>query len=196
LGSDAVIESGIYYTHIDHILVVDKGTLNGKDSVLYDGNMEQVYTTQNKGQAFITGFYADAKFKVNSNWMLCGNFNTTRGRILTGAVETPLDHIAPLSGKVSVDYKKNNWTAAAWMLMNGRKKISDYLLNAEDNEIYATPNGMPAWQCVNLRVGYQLHKHVNLQLACENIFDSNYRVFASGISAPGRNFKITVRGTL
>ncbi len=195
-GKDGMIEGGMFYTYMDHALVVDKGLYNGKDSVMYGGVMEQVYMTQNKGQALITGFYANARLNVTPHFSLSGNFTKSRGRILTGGIETPLDHIAPLSGRVSADYQKNKFSAAVWVLMNGRKNITEYLLNAEDNEQYATANGMPAWQCVNLRIGYQLHKNVSLQLACENLLDTNYRVFASGISAPGRNFKITVRGTL
>jgi hemoglobin/transferrin/lactoferrin receptor protein len=164
--------------------------------VLYDGAMTRVYSTQNKGQAMINGFYANAKFSVTKQLTISGNFISTRGRVRTGGVETPLDHIAPLSARFNVDYKKNKFSAGLWMLMNGTKKISDYLLNAEDNEQYATPNGMPAWQCINLRVGYAIHPNLNIQLACENILDTNYRVFASGISAPGRNFKVTLRGTI
>lgn len=63
----------------------------------------------------------------------------------------------------------------------------------EDNEQYATPEGMPAWWTLNLRLQYQLNKNLLIQGACENILDANYRVFASGISAPGRNFIVAVR---
>jgi len=177
-------------------LVLSEGSYEGKDSMIYDGSMARIYSTQNKGQATINGFYANAKFSVTKQLTISGNFNSTRGRVRTGGVETPLDHIAPLSARFNVDYTKNKISAGLWMLMNGTKKISDYLLNAEDNEQYATPNGMPAWQCINLRVGYAIHPKVHIQLACENILDTNYRVFASGISAPGRNFKVTLRGTI
>jgi len=45
-----------------------------------------------------------------------------------------------------------------------------------------------------LRGSYMLGKHLSMQLACENILDRNYRMFASNISAPGRNFILTLRG--
>ena len=35
-------------------------------------------------------------------------------------------------------------------------------------------------------------KNVIMQLAIENILDTEYRVFASGINAPGRNFNATI----
>jgi hemoglobin/transferrin/lactoferrin receptor protein len=36
---------------------------------------------------------------------------------------------------------------------------------------------------------------VMLQCAVENLLDQNYRTFSSGISAPGRNVVIAVRGS-
>jgi hemoglobin/transferrin/lactoferrin receptor protein len=65
----------------------------------------------------------------------------------------------------------------------------------EDNEAYATALGMPAWYTANIRLTYQFNKFVSFQAACENIFDQNYRQFASNISAPGRNFILTLRGS-
>ena len=59
--------------------------------------------------------------------------------------------------------------------------------------VTVAPEGMPAWWTLNLRLQYQLNKNLLIQGACENILDANYRVFASGISAPGRNFIVAVR---
>ena len=54
----------------------------------------------------------------------------------------------------------------------------------------------PAWLTVNLRTKYDINKYAALQFAVENITDKFYRVFASGLSAPGRNFVVTLRGKL
>lgn len=70
---------------------------------------------------------------------------------------------------------------------SGWKKIEDYLLNSEDNEAYATPLGAPAWYTMNLRVAYEFNSHFTLQAGIDNILDLQYRTFASGINAPGRN---------
>jgi hemoglobin/transferrin/lactoferrin receptor protein len=64
----------------------------------------------------------------------------------------------------------------------------------EDNFSYATAEGMPSWLTLNARVSYFITKDISFQLACENILDQNYRQFASNISAPGRNFILTLRG--
>ncbi len=58
---------------------------------------------------------------------------------------------------------------------------------------FATPDGPLAWYTLNLRTAYQLTRSWAVQAGLENILDRNYRVFASGISAPGRNLFLTVR---
>ncbi|MBK8777291.1 MAG: TonB-dependent receptor [Saprospiraceae bacterium] len=79
------------------------------------------------------------------------------------------------------------------LLGNAWKRINDYLLNGEDNEQYATPDGMPAWLVFNIMSSFQVMPNVKLGLGLENIFDTQYRVFSSGINAPGRNLTISVR---
>jgi hemoglobin/transferrin/lactoferrin receptor protein len=46
---------------------------------------------------------------------------------------------------------------------------------------------MPAWFCLNLRTSYRISARWNVQAGIDNVFDTQYRVFASGINAPGRN---------
>jgi hemoglobin/transferrin/lactoferrin receptor protein len=37
---------------------------------------------------------------------------------------------------------------------------------------------------------YQWSEKVNLKAGLENLFDIHYRTFASGVSAPGRSFRL------
>ena len=73
--------------------------------------------------------------------------------------------------------------------------MEDYNPNGEDNLQYATPDGMPSWVTFNLKAGVQLHRHLLLQAGVENILDRNYRHFASGFSAPGRNVILALRSS-
>ncbi len=45
----------------------------------------------------------------------------------------------------------------------------------------------------NVRVSYKVHKNITLQAGVDNILDTQYRVFASGINAAGRNIFGVVR---
>jgi hemoglobin/transferrin/lactoferrin receptor protein len=71
--------------------------------------------------------------------------------------------------------------------------LKNYNMNGEDNQQYATPDGMPAWFTVNFRAAYKVHELVTVMAGIDNIFDTQYRYFASGINAPGRNVFVSVR---
>ena len=68
--------------------------------------------------------------------------------------------------------------------------------SGEDNAQYGTADGFPSWATVNWRGNLTITKALQLQLGVENIFDRNYRYFASGFSAGGRNYFVTLRATL
>ena len=54
---------------------------------------------------------------------------------------------------------------------------------------------MPAWFTLNVKGSYNLNKSLTLQAGVENILDTQYRVFSSGINAPGRNVYAALRMT-
>jgi hemoglobin/transferrin/lactoferrin receptor protein len=92
-----------------------------------------------------------------------------------------------------VQYKSKLFTGEAYALYNGWKHLEDYNADGEDNGQYATADGMPSWYTLNLRTGINVGKNVLIQVAVENILDRNYRYFASGFSAAGRNFIFALR---
>jgi hemoglobin/transferrin/lactoferrin receptor protein len=113
--------------------------------------------------------------------------NYTYGRIKTDSSDAPLDHIPPFIGHLALSYINNNFSSDFIINYNGWKKIKDYG-GGEDNVQYAIPNtGMPAWITANLHFSYKVCKLLTVQAGVNNIFDTQYRLFASGINAPGRN---------
>ena len=54
----------------------------------------------------------------------------------------------------------------------------------------------PSWWTANIKSGFQAGAHLEFMLAIENLFDQFYKPYASGVSAPGRNFIFTARFTL
>jgi hemoglobin/transferrin/lactoferrin receptor protein len=81
-------------------------------------------------------------------------------------------------------------------MYNGWKRLSQYSPSGEDNLTYATPYGMPSWYTLNLKLSYQIERHVNIELGMENILDEHYRKFGSGISSSGRNLIVSLRANL
>ena len=192
----STIGVNLYQTYLTNALTVQNGTFNGADSVLYDGQMSQVLMTTNKGRAYVRGFEAFLQAQLTNNLQLSGTYNYTFGRILTDTIPYPLDHIAPAFGKLSLRYAMlhNKLKLEGFMLYSGWKRLDDYNFVGEDNFAYATSDGMPSWYTLNLRANYNINNQLSIQVACENILDRNYRMFASNISAPGRNFILTLRG--
>jgi hemoglobin/transferrin/lactoferrin receptor protein len=183
-----------YYTNYINAISLQNGTFDGKDSIVYDGQLSQVQMTTNSAKAYIYGLEGAISGNLNKYLSVLGTFNYTYGRIKTDTTDLTLDHIAPIFGKVSFNVNVKKFRGEFFVNYSGWKKIADYSLSGEDNESNALAVGMPAWYTANIRLTYQFNKFVSLQAACENIFDQNYRQFASNISAPGRNFIVTLRG--
>ena len=183
-----------YYMNYTNALTTGKAQFNGEDSIFYDGTLSPVYTTVNAAEAFIYGGNLSLNSQVNDHFSLQSSVVYTYGRIETNNGDTPLDHIPPVYGRTGFTFQQQKFRGEFSVLYNGWKRIEDYRLNAEDNEAYATPDGMPAWYTLNTRASYQVHENIQLMVGLENILDANYRVFASNISAAGRNVTFTLRG--
>lgn len=184
----------VFYTSIENVIVTQNSTFNGSSTILYGDTLCVVQKNVNAGSAYIYGVSASLNHVLTNELKFAANINYTKGMINSNSPASPLDHIAPIYGKASLNYQHKKWTASFYTLFNGAKKLKDYNVAGEDNLIYATANGLPAWHTLNLRANYQVNKNIDLQIALENITDKNYRVFGSGISASGRNLLIAIRG--
>ncbi|MCC9166236.1 TonB-dependent receptor [Pontibacter harenae] len=184
-----------YYTWYRDALVVRPFQLQGQDSIEYEGVKSQVMANVNASNAYIYGYSASVAANITSAIVLKSTFYYTYGRVKEETGDVPLDHIPPFFGKTSLYLNLKKLQAEFFVLYNGQKTLRNYSSSGEDNLQYATPTGMPAWYTLNVRTAYQLTPHLQLQAALENITDRYYRVFASGISAPGRNFVVTLRGS-
>lgn len=182
------LDNTYFYTRFIDAIVTDKFEFNGSGTIVYDGTPSQVMANQNKGKAFVTGFSTNLRTYLIDNILLTANFNYTLGRIVNDDHSySPLDHIAPYYGKIGVAYDNKYIMLEGYMLYNGKKELKDYLLNGEDNEKYAPPGGMPAWETYNFKASSKPIYGTTVYAGIENILDTQYRTFASGINAPGRN---------
>lgn len=192
--SDKVnFEQHVYYTDFYDIAVVDSFQLNGQDYIIYDDQLTKVFANQNRDRAFIYGYSGTLTNRWTSSIKSILSLNYTFGRLKTTNGDVPLDHIPPLNFRAAVDYAKNKWNADITFNYAASKKLKDYSTSGEDNLQYATEDGMPAWMCFDLHAKYDLNSRIALKGGIENILDTQYRTFASGINAPGRNFIVGIR---
>jgi hemoglobin/transferrin/lactoferrin receptor protein len=149
--------------------------------------MSQVFANQNTGKAFITGLSSSLFVELVRNLNFNANFNYTLGRVVEDGSQTPLDHISPFFGKIGLAYNKKWVSLEGYLLYNGKKYAKDYSTSGEDNAQYAPVGGMSAWETYNFKAGIHVFNGAKLYLGIENILDTQYRTFSSGINAPGRN---------
>ncbi|MFN4147011.1 MAG: TonB-dependent receptor plug domain-containing protein [Runella sp.] len=195
VGSVLRVEAVGHYTQFRNVIVTEPFTFNGQTQLMYNGLMSRITANQNKRRAYMQGFNLNLFVKLTKQLQLTSMISRVIGRIIEeNGGTSPLDHIPPTYGRTALLYQAKKFQIEAFSLYNGWKYLSDYKLDGEDNQQYATPDGMPAWHTFNLRGSVDILKNLTLQAACENIADRNYRHFASGISAPGRNFVLTLRG--
>ena len=184
-----------FYTWYRNAITTQPFLFNQQSRILYDGELSDVTANVNAQKAFLYGFSGDLSFIPAKNIVAKANATYTFARITSVNPQQPLDHIPPIMGLSSIEYTYKKYYAEFFVQYHNRKKLEDYTPNGEDNLPQATPTGMPAWYALNIRSGFELSKNFKLQMALENILDRNYRVFASGISAPGRNFIVSLRGS-
>jgi hemoglobin/transferrin/lactoferrin receptor protein len=195
IGEVLTIEATYFYTLFKNAIITAPFTLKGQSLVDYLGVKSKVVASQNVREAQIKGWNITLYAKLRPDLIFSSTLNNTKGKIMDDK-NTPLDHIPPMFGRTALKFSKKKLQLEVFSLYNGWKKITNYNLDGEDNQQYATPDGMPSWWTLNLRSEFHINKNLQIQVACENILDKNYRNFASGISNAGRNFIVTLRGNI
>lgn len=183
-----------FYTWYRNAITTQPFLFNGQTQVSYDGQLSEVTANVNAGKAYLYGASADLATPLFSELWFKASGTYTYARITSADPAQPLDHIPPFFANGSLAYKHTRYETQFFVQYNAAKKLKDYNPNGEDNLPQATINGMPSWYTLNLRTGYELNRSLKLQVSLENILDRNYRVFASGISAAGRNLIVSLRG--
>ena len=196
LGNKGQIEVVGYYSHMVDAIVNAPYSYQGQDSVLYGEEVLQLFANQNKQQAYVAGVSSNLALSIYKGLAATASVAYTYGRILTDTTPAPLDHIPPLFGKVGVQHQWKRLRTEVYFNWSTWKKLEDYNIDGSDKFSSATVDGMPAWYTLNFRASYGIIPSIKVQLAIENIFDQNYRMYGSAISAVGRNFLITLRANL
>lgn len=215
LNKIATLDFTGYYTLFNQAIIKAPFTLNGQDSILINGLKNQVLASQNINKARLYGFTMLANATITKAITFNTTLTYTKGIFITNknklsnvyekqangnyalvskkVEQKPLDHIPPIIGRAALAYAHQKYSAEVFILYNGWKRLDEFNADGEDNAQYATPDGTPAWLTANWRGSVAFNKNIKFQLAIENIFDRNYRAFASGLSAGGRNFLVALR---
>lgn len=183
-----------YYTHLKNSMLRRDFRLNGKDSIMYQGEMSRVQAIQNAAQANIYGIQAGIDIRLPYGFKLLTDLNLQKGKEeLENGKTSPVRHAAPFYGISRLNFNSSKLMMELNVIYTGersfdnmpegeKKKIELYALDKNGN-VYA-----PAWYTLNFKSMYRLSSQLELSAGMENITDRRYRPFSSGISGPGRNF--------
>ncbi|MDX1406487.1 MAG: TonB-dependent receptor [Saprospiraceae bacterium] len=186
-----------YYTRLSDAIIRANFHLPDGDTLLsVQGEPLRVQANIHAENAYVYGVSANLKLVIDRSWELTSSFNYLKGESQQdGQPDQPLAHIPPNYGKVALQYQTESWTLQLSVRYNGMKPIDEFALGSSDNEDYATPIGSLAWATLNTYATYRITESLSVSVALENIFDKHYRLFSSGVSAPGRNLVVGVRGS-
>jgi hemoglobin/transferrin/lactoferrin receptor protein len=183
-----------YYIYLDNALVRRDFTMNGLDSLMYDGEMSKIMAVQNAAFAQVYGLQAGAEIKFPAGFGISSRFNWQKGiEELEDGTTSPLRHAAPWFGKTALNYSAQKLKLSFYTVYSGEVSFE----NMPDEEIgksymYAIDEDgnpySPAWLTYNFRAQYQFNDNFAINAGIENITDLRYRPYSCGIVAPGRNF--------
>ncbi len=206
LDNRVKFEATYNYTLLKNAIVMNDFQYNGKDSLMFNGVMSKVKASQNVDEAFIQGLFGAITADLTDHFSFKTTITYTIGQYhkkLTPLSDDanhdtiiPLDHIPPIFGQTGLMYHFKKFDSEIYARYSAPKSSKDYSLGAEDNESYSADvvNGyMPGWVTFNIKTAYHVTENATINLGVENLFDTHYRLFASGISAPGRNLMVAVR---
>jgi iron complex outermembrane receptor protein len=119
-------------------------------------------------------FYgADAPwgFTINRNWSLDGVVSYVRGK--RDDISDDLYRIAPLNGRATLTYQRDEW----WASVEGVAYARQHKVSKTNNE-----SKSKSYELLNLNAGTQAYRGVTLTVGIENVFDKNYADHLSGIN--------------
>lgn len=206
LNNRVLINANTYYTLIDDVIMKVNTNENWQIDPDPTEEFSEIKTNMNTGQAEIYGATASVSMRIASNYTFETDYTMIKGRNIDN--DLPFTHIPPSFGKTAFYADFDDWRASCFVLYNGRKSMDEYDVESGTDNEEESPmewvlsdegnwikeyQGTPAWYTLNMSAMYRFSEFFTVQMALENILDHHYKTFASGLSAPGRNFILTLR---
>jgi hemoglobin/transferrin/lactoferrin receptor protein len=166
--------------------------------------MATVFANVNRDKAYVAGGSFYFKGALSERWSTRGGITYTEGK--TYDTNEYMSSIPPVFGNLGLTYSIKKFDFDVAYEFNAAKAPGKYNIFEGIDNIEQTPvvdenapsevdryAGTPSWEVVDFSVFYNLNNNLELQFKTTNIFDIHYKDFASGISAPGRNFSASAR---
>lgn len=198
-GKRLKVDVTAFYTLLGDALVRRPFSLNGRDSIVYDGGPSRVDAIQNAAKARVWGIQANLEIKLPSGFSLNTQLNYQRGEEeLDDGSLSPSRHVAPFFGQARIAYHKSRLRMSLYAHMNGAISHENLALEERGKpHLYASDEqGLPyapAWYTLNLKAQYRLEGPWTLSAGVENLTDQRYRPYSSGLAGAGRNVILSLQ---
>jgi len=166
-------------------------SLNGDTLLSYNGDLARIQTNINAAEAIVYGVSAELSAELRRDLSAKASFHYTYGQDITS--ETPLAHIPPYFGKAGLSYYVAGFRGEVYGLYNGAKTADRLSPGNIDNPIEGLETGYPSWWTLNIKTSFRISNTFTTDFSLENVLDRHYKVFASGLSSPGVDAKLTLR---
>ncbi len=190
-----------FYTILQNAMVRRDYQINGQDSVLYNGEMSRVQAIQNAAVARVYGLQSGLEIMLPAGFIFSTDISYQIGEEeLDNGTKSPSRHAAPIFGASRLTYHANKLHLQLYTTYQGEQSFENLAQEEQEkDEIYAVDangnNYAPAWYTLNLKAMYQLTESFAVSAGMENMTDQRYRPYSSGISAPGRNFVMSLKAS-
>lgn len=196
------LDGAAYYTYLDNALARSFFTLNGEDSIMYEGVLSRVQAVQNISNAYVYGVQGGVEFFLPAGFTVYSKISYQKGfdYINDSSAYFPKAHITPLFGRTGVTFTRKQVRFEFYSVYHDKVEANELPLGERSDIVYAKDsngqNFTPAWFTLNLKGVYYFNKYLSATFGVENITNQLYRVSGSGISSPGRNFIVSLKATL
>ncbi|MFA8300719.1 MAG: TonB-dependent receptor domain-containing protein [Hyphomicrobiales bacterium] len=187
-----------FYTKLKDAMVRRDFNLGGVTHINYDGTPSKIQALVNVGSATIYGASASLSYDILPFMNLHSSFTYTQGE---DEDKLPLRHVSPLFGQTGLTFTFDKIIFELWHEYNGEISYANLAPSERDKAYLYAADGdgnpySPEWMTINAKTSIYLSKRMQVNLSVTNITDQRYRPYSSGISAAGRNFIISIKGTI
>ena len=199
IGSFLTLDLTAFYTWLDNALVRRDFRLDGRDSIIYDGELSRVQALQNAAVARVYGLQAGLQASLPGGFGLQLHYTFQRGEEeQDDGITSPAQHAAPAIGVARLRYRANRLESQFSLFLSEDRSFDELPITERGKpEIYATdargrPHS-PGWYTLDWRLLYRPSESWSVSAGLENITDRRYRTYSSGVAAAGRNVLLALQ---
>ncbi|GAB2546564.1 TonB-dependent receptor plug domain-containing protein [Spirosoma aerophilum] len=166
-----------YYNLLDNALVRRSFTMNGRASIIYNGELSQVQAVQNAAKATVYGLQAGLEINLPAGFRLPSQLTYQKGdEEFDDGRTSPLRHAAPWFGITRFGYSTKGLQVELYDIYNG-EVTNRQLVQEEQGKpyMYAVDSEgkpySPGWYTLNAKAQYQLTDYFAVNVGLENFTD-------------------------